>query len=85
MKIIPSKYVQTPLGVSADSLDIRVERFALFSREIKVSWSLYGKDTLIKQGFVTLPESLVSNWGTDDTVVKNYVLDQLNLTEDPNP
>jgi hypothetical protein len=79
MNIQPTSYVQLPLESQVDQLDITVNSFSLFPSQITVSWKLYG-ESISKEGNMILPEHIVDNWGTDDTVVKNYVLQQLNLT-----
>jgi hypothetical protein len=57
-----------------------VEPFPLFPTEIHIFWKVSGID-VSKEGTIVLPQSIVDQWGFDDTVVKNYVLQQLNLTE----
>jgi len=78
MNIQPTSYVQLPLESQADQLEITVNPFSLFPSQISVTWKVYG-NTISKEGTMILPEHIVDNWGTDDTVVKNYVLQQLNL------
>jgi len=79
MNIQSTNYVQLPLENEANQLDITINSFSLFPSEITVSWKLYG-DSVSKEGTMILPQSVVNEWGTDDTIVKNYVLQQLNLT-----
>jgi len=79
MNIQPTSYVQLPLENQADQLEITVNPFSLFPNEITVSWKVYG-ESISKEGTMVLPQSIVDVWGTDDTVVKEYVLEQLNLT-----
>jgi len=78
MNIQPTSYVQLPLEKEVNELDITVNSFSLFPSQITVSWKLYG-ESISKEGTMILPEHIIDNWGTDDTVVKNYVLQQLNL------
>ena len=78
MNIQPTSYVQLPLEKEVNELDIIVNSFSLFPNEITVSWKLSG-ESISKEGTMILPGHIVDNWGTDDTVVKNYVLQQLNL------
>ena len=86
MKIQETQSVQLPLLGTVDNLEIRVNSFPLFPSSIEVFWKVSG-ETASKEGIITLPQSVVDAWGTDDTVVKNYVLEQLGLVEDntPNP
>lgn len=81
MQITPTDFVQLPLDGTATELEIRVESFPLFPSEIHVFWKVSGTD-VSKEGIISLPQSIIDQWGTDDNVVKNYVLQQLNLTED---
>lgn len=78
MQIIPTESVQIPLGGIATELEIRVESFPLFPTEIHVFWKVSGAD-VSKEGTIVLPQYIVDAWGTDDTVVQNYVLFQLGL------
>lgn len=80
MQINPTEYVQLPLDGVATELEIRVESFPLFPSQINVFWKVSGTD-VSKEGSMPLPQSIIDVWGTDDTVVKEYVLEQLNLTE----
>jgi hypothetical protein len=80
MQITPTNFVQLPLDGTATELEIRVESFLLFPSEINVFWKVSGSD-VSKEGTILLPQSVIDAWGTDDNVVKNYVLQQLNLTE----
>ena len=80
MNIQPTQFVQVPLGGTASGIDILVSSFPLFPAEIEIKWTVYGEG-FSKTGSMILPESIVDQWGTDDSVVKNYVLQQLNLAE----
>lgn len=80
MQINPTNHVQLPLDGTATELEIRVESFPLFPSQINIFWKVSGID-ISKEGSIVLPQSIIDAWGTDDTVVKEYVLQQLNLTE----
>jgi hypothetical protein len=80
MQINPTEFVQLPLEGVATELEIRVESFPLFPTEIHVFWKVSGT-AISKEGSILLPQSIIDQWGTDDTIVKEYVLEQLNLTE----
>jgi len=84
MKITPTNFIQLPLDGIATNLEITVNSFQLFPSSIEVGWSISG-DGICRTGILTLPQSIVDSWGTDDTVVKDYVLAQLNLSEDTSP
>ncbi|NBX97443.1 hypothetical protein EBQ81_01065 [bacterium] len=79
MNIQPTSYVQLPLESEANQLEIIVNSFPLFPSEITVIWKLYG-EAVSKEGILVIPQSIIDVWGTDDTVVKEYVLQQLDLT-----
>lgn len=80
MQITPTDFVQLPLDGTADTLEIIVQPFPLFPTSINVFWKVSGV-SVSKEGSIVLPQSIIDSWGTDDTIVKNYVLQQLNLTE----
>lgn len=80
MNIIPTQFVQMPLEGTATNLDIIVQPFSLFPSQIEVRWTVYGQG-LSKSGTLILPQSIVDQWGIDDTIVQDYVLEQLNLTQ----
>ena len=80
INITPTNYVQVPLDGTGTLLSIIVNPFPLFPTEISVTWTVTGSD-LVKTGTMILPQSLIDQWGTDDTIIKDYVLQQLNLTE----
>lgn len=84
MKIQATQSVQLPLTGVVDSLQITVKSFPLFPSSIEVTWQVSG-ETVTKEGTMTLPVEVVAAWGTDDTIVKNFVLQQLGLVEDTTP
>jgi|688.fasta_scaffold1457150_2 hypothetical protein len=80
MNIQPTTSVSFPLNGEVNQLEIITNAFTLFPSEISVTWRVFG-DTVSKDGVIILPQYIVDSWGTDDTVVKDYVLFQLGLTE----
>ena len=80
MQITPTDFVQLPLDGTADTLEIRVNSFSLFPSQIEIFWKVSGIN-ISKEGTIVLPQSIIDVWGTDDTIVQNYVFQQLNLTE----
>ena len=80
MQIKPTDFVQLPLDGTADNLEIRVNSFPLFPSQIEVFWKVSGLE-VSKEGTIVLPQSIIDSWGTDDNVVKNYVLQELGLSE----
>jgi hypothetical protein len=87
MKIVSTNFVQTPLLSLANGLDINIAGFPLFPTTVDVNWRLYDRSTgnTIQSGIINVPADVVSSWGTDDNVIKDYVLTQLNLSEDTSP
>jgi hypothetical protein len=80
MQIVPTNFVQLPLDGTADTLEIIVQPFPLFPTSINVFWKVSGNG-ISKEGIINLPQSIIDSWGTDDTVVETYVLQQLDLTK----
>jgi hypothetical protein len=80
MNIQPTSSISFPLDGEVNQLEIITNAFTLFPSEISVTWKVSG-DTTSKEGVIILPQYIVDAWGTDDTVVKDYVLFQLGLTE----
>jgi hypothetical protein len=80
MNIQPTTSVNTPLGGEVNQLEITVNPFELFPTTITVTWKVIGP-LVSKEGTIILPQYIVDVWGTDDTVVKDYVLFELGLVE----
>lgn len=80
MQIVPTSYVQLPLTEEVNQLQIVVNPFPLFPSEITVLWTVIGNN-ISQSGTIILPQSIVDQWGFDDIVVENYVLQQLDLTK----
>jgi hypothetical protein len=78
MQIVPTDFVQLPLDGTADTLEIIVQPFPLFPTSINIFWKVSGLDTS-KEGVIALPSEIIAEWGTDDTVVQNYVISQLGV------
>ena len=81
MKIQETQSVQLPLSGIVNNLQITVKSFPLFPSSIEVVWQVSG-DTVLKEGVMSLPRELINAWGTDDTVIQDYVLQQLGLVEE---
>jgi hypothetical protein len=78
----PTNVITYPLNWEAKSIEITVNAFPLFPQTVEVFWKLIG-DSNSFSGSTTIPNSVVSEWGTDDAVIQSYVLSQLGLTELP--
>ena len=81
MKIQKTQSVQLPLSGTVNNLQITVKSFTLFPSSIEVIWQVSG-ETASKEGTLVLPRELISAWGTDDTIIQDYVLAQLGLVEE---
>jgi len=84
MKIQETQSVQLPLSGIVNNLQITVKPFPLFPSSIEVIWQVSG-DTVLKEGVMALPRELINAWGTDDTIIQDYVLAQLGLVEEVEP
>jgi hypothetical protein len=78
--ILPTNVITYPLNWEAKTIEITVNAFPLFPQTVEVFWKLIG-DSNSFSGSTTIPNSVVSQWGTDDSVIQTYVLEQLGLTE----
>jgi hypothetical protein len=76
----PTNTITYPLNWEAKSIEITVNAFPLFPDTVEVFWKLIG-DSNSFSGSIRIPSNIVSQWGTDDTVIQTYVLNQLGLTE----
>lgn len=76
----PTSVITYPLNWEANSIEITVNAFPLFPETVEVFWKLIGNSNSFS-GSTTIPNSVVSQWGTDDSVIQAYVLEQLGLTE----
>jgi hypothetical protein len=76
----PINVITYPLNWEANSIEITVNAFPLFPETVEVFWKLIGNSNSFS-GSTTIPNSVVSQWGTDDSVIQAYVLEQLGLTE----
>lgn len=76
----PINVITYPLNWEANSIEITVNAFPLFPETVEVFWKLIGNSNSFS-GSTTIPNSVVSEWGTDDSVIQTYVLEQLGLTE----
>jgi hypothetical protein len=68
-----------PLGWEITSIEVSVNSFPLFPDTVEALWTLTGVDKTFS-GSMIIPHEVVLNWGTDDSVLEDYVIAQLNLT-----
>ena len=77
--IQPTNTFTYPLGWNITSLEVTVNAFSLFPNTVEALWKLSGEDKTFS-GSMTIPHEIVLQWGTDDSVLEDYVISQLNLT-----
>lgn len=77
--IQPTSNFTYPLGWDVTSLEVTVNSFPLFPDTVEALWKLSGDDRTFS-GSITIPHEIVLQWGTDDAVLEDYVIAQLNLT-----
>ena len=77
--IQPTATFTYPLGWDINSLEIKVNSFSLFPNTVEVFWKLIGGDKTF-EGSMIIPNEIVLQWGTDDSILEDYVISQLNLT-----
>lgn len=72
---------------TANNIKIEVQPFHTHSQHIHVKWTLYADDFPVLNwdqnpigGMTQIPEDVLAAWETDDTVVENWLLEQLQLT-----
>lgn len=76
----PTNTITYPLNWTAKSIEITINAFPLFPNTVEVFWKINGNSTSFS-GSTIIPNDVVSKWGTDDSIIKEYVLNQLGLLE----
>ena len=76
--IQPTQEFTYPLTWDITTLEVTVKSFPLFPNTVEVVWRLYGEGGS-QEGTMTIPNEIVLEWGTDDSILENYVISQLNL------
>ena len=79
--IQPTNTFTYPLDWDVTSLEVTVNSFPLFPDTVEALWKLSGQDRSFS-GSITIPHEIVLQWGTDDSVLEDYVISQLNLTRE---
>lgn len=74
----PTNVITYPLNWDAKSIEITINAFPLFPDTVEVFWKLIGDENSFS-GSMVIPNSIVSEWGFDDSIIQTYVLKQLNL------
>ena len=76
--IQPTHEFTYPLTWDITTLEVTVKTFPLFPDTVDVVWKLSGEGGT-QEGTMTIPHEVVLEWGTDDSVLENYVISELNL------
>jgi hypothetical protein len=80
MNIQPTTSITYPMGSEVNQLEITINPFTLFPSHVTATWKVFGEGTSIN-GTLPIPQEIILQWGTDDTIVESYVLSQLGLTK----
>lgn len=78
MKIVP---INIPIKGVMDTLEIHVNSFELFPSTVQLYYILSGDNGRMR-GNLDVPADVVDQWGTDDTIIVDYVLNQLGVQLD---
>jgi len=78
--IQPTNTFTYPLNWNANKIEIIVNSFPLFPNTVEVFWTLSNEEKSFG-GSMIIPNEVVSQWGTDDLILENYVISQLNLVK----
>jgi hypothetical protein len=76
----PTNVITHPLNWNAEGIEITINAFPLFPETVEVFWKLIGGSNSFS-GSIMIPQDVVSEWGTDDSIIQIYVLKQLGLVE----
>lgn len=68
-----------PLSQSITQVQIRVIDFNLMATSCVCEVAYMSESVCVRVEKVDIPEEIYTQWGTDDSVIVNYVLQQLNL------
>lgn len=65
----------------ADRVELDVINYALNSPQQTLYFCMQSQfNKMIEQGNLIIPESIVSQWGADDSIIVDWALDTLGLT-----
>jgi hypothetical protein len=66
----------------ADRVEIKVINYALNQPTQNLYFCLQSQfNRMIEEGNLIIPETIVSQWGADDSIIIDWALDTLGLTE----
>ena len=68
---------------TANAISVRPINIELHKDNCDCYWQLFSiddeKTTQIEDGNLNIPSSIYLNWADDDSIIENYVIDQLGL------
>lgn len=65
---------------SMTKIQIKILDYKLFSTTAIAEIRFYDADeSFVENRFLDIPASVISEWGTDDTIVETYIMAQLNI------
>lgn len=76
--------IAIPIVGTVNKLSIQINPFQLFPSEVQTYVTLSGENAFHSMN-ITIPQSVVEEWGTDDSVVLNYIVQELGITLAPTP
>lgn len=87
--------INVPTKGTGKYLDVLILNFAPFSSTVSLYWAIksesssvvdeeevFSPGSVLLDGNLTAPEEVVSAWGTDDSVIVNWVMEELSLSAD---
>jgi hypothetical protein len=87
------KSVNVPGKGTGEYLDLTVLSFSLFPSSVSLYWAIKAESTstnsegeeivsvgaTLTEGNLSVPEAIVSTWGTDDSVIADWAIEELGL------
>jgi uncharacterized protein YycO len=85
--------VNVPGKGTGEYLDLTVLSFSLFPSSVSLYWAIKAESTstnsegeevvsvgaTLTEGNLSVPEAIVSTWGTDDSVIADWAIEELGL------
>jgi hypothetical protein len=87
------KSVNVPGKGTGEYLDLTVLSFSLFPSSVSLYWAIKAESTstnsegeevvsvgaTLTEGNLSVPEAIVSAWGTDDSIISDWAIEELGL------
>lgn len=77
IKVDPSPIpVQTVLSIQISLVD-----YQLFAKKLTSVVRMFNdSNNIINTAYVDIPEDVIESWGVDDTIIEDYILQELGMT-----